>query len=126
MGNLISSITGFFDKYLQIGMVLVIVALAGAFAYSQWRLSSVNEDLTAALTQVENLKDEVLSKQTTIALMEGVQRTLEQRQTEWRREQQIYNDQLQEVLNAPDEENQYPVDDVLCRAISGTLCLRNN
>lgn len=126
MGNLIRSITGFFDKYLQIGLVLIIVALAGAFALSQWRLSNANESLTAARAEVESLQDDVLSKQTTIALLEGVQKTLEQRQADWRREREIYNDQLQEVLNAPDEENQYPLDDVLCRAISGAKCVRND
>ncbi|MEQ8307991.1 MAG: hypothetical protein RIA09_15650 [Hoeflea sp.] len=126
MGNFFRSITGFFDKYLTIGLVIVIVTLASAFAISQWRLSNTKDALSNARSEIASLEDEVLSKQTTIALLEGVQIALEERQKAWRQEQEIYTNQLQEVLNAPESENQIPVDDVLCRAISGTVCLRNN
>lgn len=126
MANFFKSITGFIDKYLIVGLAAVIVVLAIALGVSQLRLSRADSALTDARTEIVRLGDKVKAKEIELALKEAVVSALEARNTERLAEQQTYQFDLQGVLNAPEEENRNAVDDVLCRAVSGSKCLRIN
>lgn len=126
MANFFKSVTGFIDKYLIVGLAAVIVVLAIALGVSQFRLSRADSALTDARTEINRLGDKVKAKEIELALKEAVVSALEGRNTERLAEQQTYQFDLQGVLNAPEEENRNAVDDVLCRAVSGSKCLRNN
>lgn len=126
MANFFGSVTAFIDKYLMIGLGLLSVALGLAFGVTQYRLASVKADLQSSQAQIEQLSDQLKVKEVELALKEVVISNLETRNAERLAEQQTYQFDLEGILNAPAEENQNAVDDVLCRAVSGTKCLRNN
>lgn len=126
MTKVFDKITSFIDKYLVMGMGILLAAAVAFGAWQTWSLSSARSDLTEATTKIESLNDKVTSQQATIELKDTTISVLEDRSAERLAEQQTYNFDLQGVLNAPADENQNPVDDVVCRAISGTKCLRSN
>lgn len=126
MANLFGSVTAFIDKYLMLGLGFLCVALGIAFGVTQYRLSSAKTELKSAQVQIDQLGDQVKEKEVELELKDVVISNLETRNAERLAEQQTYQFDLEGILNAPAEENQNAVDDVLCRAVSGTKCLRNN
>lgn len=126
MANLFGSVTAFIDKYLMLGLGLLCVALGIAFGVTQYRLSSAKTELKSAQVRIDQLGDQVKEKEVELELKDVVISNLETRNAERLAEQQTYQFDLEGILNAPAEENQNAVDDVLCRAVSGTKCLRNN
>ncbi|MBB5277797.1 hypothetical protein HNR26_003886 [Rhizobium rosettiformans] len=126
MANVFGSITAFIDKYLIVGLSGACVVLGIAFGVAQYRLSSSQADLKDAETQIEVLTDKVLTRDVQLTLKDTTISRLESRNAERLVEQSTYQFDLKGILDAPAEENQNPVDDVLCRAVSGTKCLQNN
>lgn len=125
MGNLWSKITGFFDKYLIVGLAGVIVVLAVAGGVQSYRLSSAKDDLASARTQISRLNDTITTQAFQLTMKDTVTRILENRTQALLAEQREASTQIEGIKNAPAEEDG-DVSDVLCRAVSGTKCLRNN
>jgi len=119
-------ITAFIDKYLIVGLAGVIAILSIAFGVTYYRMSSAQSDLKEAQTEIIRLGDDIATKETQLLLKDSTIATLETRAAQRLREQQTHLFDLQGVLNAPAEENVNAVDDVLCRAVSGAKCLRND
>ncbi|MDX0267598.1 hypothetical protein GOC13_07110 [Sinorhizobium meliloti] len=123
---MIDKITAFIDKYLVMGLGVLLAAAVAFGAWQTWALSDAKQDLKDAQMQIEQLKDQVAAKKAELALKNVTITVLENRNSERLAEQLTYNFDLQGILNAPAEENQNLVDDVICRAVSGSKCLRNN
>lgn len=123
LGSLFSGISAAINKYLILGLAAVVVALSLYAGVQTWRLSSAHTDLANAQLTISTLQAEVKSKELTITLKDGVVKRLEDRTKELVLERQDYISELKGIENAPAEEDG-DVADVLCRAVSGTKCLR--
>lgn len=125
LGNLFSGISAFINKYLILGLAAIVVVISLYAGIQTWRLSSAQTDLAAAQTTISTLRAEVKAKELVITLKDGVVKRLEDRTKELVLERQDYISERKGIENAPAEEDG-DVADVLCRAVSGTKCLRDN
>lgn len=123
---MIAKVTTLIDKYLVMGLGVLLAAVLAFGAWQTWSLSSARNELKDATARIESLEISVASKQTQIEMRDLTISILGKRNDERLKEQTTFMIDLQGVLNAPAEENQNPVDDVLCRAVSGTKCVRTN
>jgi hypothetical protein len=123
--TMFASFTAALDKYLVVGLAGVVV-LVGLYAGVQtYRLSSAQVDLKSAQTTITALQADVAGKELTIKLQATATKRLEDRNKELVLEAQDAATEMEGIENAPAAEDG-DVADVLCRAVSGTKCVRDD
>jgi hypothetical protein len=120
-----SSITSFVDKYLVMGLALLLAAAVVFGGWQTWSLSSAKNELITAQTKITTLEGQVKTKELQLTLKDASIKALENRQATLSEEQDKFNNDMERIDSATDDQDG-DVADVLCRAVSGTDCLRNN
>lgn len=123
MGNFFTNLFNQFSNYIMIGLALIIVGLGIWLAVARNEVADLTIELGTAKQEILNQKVEISNLNLSIALQKKAIEAVEARAVEKATEAADLAKQLAEIENAPETEDG-PMADVLCRAITGSKCVR--